>query len=459
MICRLQGHLLDAPNPRQLRSIPDGALIFDTACGRILASGAVGELEHSPDWQTACDLTPATAYPPLILPGFVDAHAHLPQYPAVARHPESLLPWLEKHIFPLEKHFRGPHTRALTEHFFDDLACHGITCASLFGALWPESTDEAFAIAEQRGMRLSLGKVMMDVSSYGEPNPAAALEKSLRESAELIEQWHGKAHGLLRYAVSPRFAVTSSAELLKEAATLADRHGCLIQTHLAENRAELATVRQRFPEAKDYTDVYDRAHLLGPRTVLGHAIHLSQREIDTIADRGSHVAHCPTSNLFLRSGLMPLNRLLDAGIAVGLGSDVAGGPELNPWQIMRSAIETQTARHFQSDAVPLLSPAAALHLATVGGATVLGLNKVIGTLDAGMDADLIVVDHASCLPPGTSPGAIPSDYRNDPDTLASLLIHRGHAHCITAAYVRGRLLAPFDSANGDSPRTHPASKC
>jgi guanine deaminase len=277
--------------------------------------------------------------------------------------------------------------------------------------------------------------MMMDDGSYGEAQPVRARHLSIAESRRLAADWHGANGGLLEYAVSPRFAVTCSMDLMRGAAALAAEFDCHIQTHLSENHAEIEAVRRRFPEALDYTDVYQRAGLLGPKTILGHCLHLSTREIDAIAASGARVAHCPSSNLFLNSGLCPLDRLLAAGIPVGLASDVAGGPELNPFQVMRSAVETQKARRFHDPRVPELSPAHAFHLATAGAAGALGKSRLVGRLEPGYDADLVELELAALLPHHArfnDPATL------DAETLLSLLVHRGGPHAIRRTRVRGR---------------------
>ncbi len=426
----LHAAALDVPTPDRPRFLPAAEIEVDERRGTI----------------TRVTPLPAPAGPPatLVIPGLIDAHAHLPQYPLVGRHEPGLLPWLEKHVFPAERRFTGAarppaELAAETDAFFAALAAHGITTAVLFAAIWEDSTRLAFETAARRGQRAIIGKVMMDEGSYGAAQPVRARQLSLAESRRLAADWHGANQGLLEYAVSPRFAVTCSMELLREAAALARDFDCFIQTHLAENHAEIAAVRRRFPDARDYTDVYDRAGLLGPRTLLGHCLHLAAAETATLAARGARVVHCPTSNLFLGSGLCPLDRLLAAGIPVALGSDVAAGPELNPFHVMRAAVETQQARRTLDPAVPPLTPAHAFHLATAGAAAALGKQGQIGRLDPGLDADLVELDLAALLPHGGR-FAAPADL--DANLLLSLLVHRGGPRAIRRCFVRGRPLTP-----------------
>jgi guanine deaminase len=256
------------------------------------------------------------------------------------------------------------------------------------------------------------------------------------EAERLCRKWHGQADGLLEYAFSPRFALACSERLMRSAGEMARQFGCYVQTHLSENREECDRVRHLFPAAEDYTDVYDKAGLLGPRTILGHCIHLSARERAVLAESGTSVAHCPTANLYLSSGIMPLGEHRAAGIKIGLGTDVAAGPELNLWQVMRSAIESQKARSFyEQENVAIPTPAQALHLATQGAAEALGKGDSIGTFEVGKDADLTVMDAATLLP---YHGSATKFEELTPDDLLALCIYRGGPQAVLETFVRGR---------------------
>jgi guanine deaminase len=260
------------------------------------------------------------------------------------------------------------------------------------------------------------------------------LERSLRETSDLIDRWHCRDDGRLRYAVTPRFAVSCSSDMLRESAALARQKDTYWQTHLAEDRRELAEVHRLHPTSVDYTDVYDRAGGLGPHALLAHAIHLSDREIERLAETGSKIAHCPTSNLFLSSGTMPLARYLEAGLVVGLGSDVAAGPDLSIFGAMRAGAYTQSARRSMlAEPQRPLEPLEWLRLATIGGAAALGQEDAIGSLEAGKEADVIAVDPRRTEP---LPGAI----ADGADDLMSRLIFRSHPQMVRGAWVRGRLL-------------------
>ena len=377
--------------------------------------------------------------PWLVLPGLVDLHAHLPQLPnAGVGAGMHLLNWLERYIFPLEREFDVPTAELIAPAAFRAFARAGTTTVVAYGALWPDSLDACFRAAEAHGIRAVIGKVMMDRLSYDtDSDPAEVLELSLAQSAQLCARWHGRDGGRLSYAFTPRFAVSCSAEMLRRSAAAAAETGAYWQTHLSEDRAEIAEVRRLFPDAIDYTDVYDRAGGLTARTILAHAIHLSSREITRLAESQAAVAHCPSSNLFLASGAMPLSTYLAAGVRVGLGSDVAAGPDAPLFSVMRAGAYTQNALRAAglSDAPPL-TPAEWLRLGTLGGAAALGLDQVIGSIEEGKEADLIVVDPAVTLPLDGI-GAHPD---HGAEETLSRLVFRAHPAMVRGAWVRGRLL-------------------
>jgi guanine deaminase len=425
----IRGYLIDAPAYGSLRSHRDGALVI--ADGRIAEIGAYDDLRkrQRPVPIQWLDRTSAA-----IFPGLIDCHTHLPQYSAVARGESQLLPWLRENIFPVEREFTGPKARHEAPLFFQELARNGTTTAMVYAAIYEDSCEVGFEAAEASGLRVILGKMMMDVGSYGPLQPKKILSVSLIESERLCRKWHGAAEGRLEYAFSPRFAVTCSEKLMRSAGELAQRFGAYLQTHLAENREEIEKVHNLHMAARDYTDVYERCGLLTPKTMLGHCIHLNPREIDAIAAAQANVAHCPTSNLFLGSGLLKLDRLMSAGIAIGLGSDVAAGPELNMWQVMRSALAVQQARHMAEPNLPRMRPSEAFYLATSGGARALGKSATIGTLDIGKEADLLAVDLPALAPYGKNDSR--SGDLSTEDILA-LCIYRGKPEATLETYVRG----------------------
>lgn len=421
----LRAHLLDAPAFGTLRSVPDGALLLDGS--RLAAAGRFEDLAPRHAGVETLDLRPLW-----ILPGLMDLHVHLPQYEAVAMDGLELLPWLETHIFPSEARFADARVaKPAAARFFADALAWGTTTAVAYGTIHAEATDAAFSVAEACGIRAALGKVMMD--RHAPETLRESTEASLSDSEALLQRWHGAAAGRLAYALAPRFAPMCSPELMRGAGRLAERHGAFLQTHLSENREELAWVAKLFPEAANYTDVYARHGLLQRRTLLGHGIHLDGPERAAIRAAGASVVHCPTSNAFLASGTMPLRRWLDEGLAVGLGTDVGAGTTLSMWHEMAMACTASKLRwaDTRGDADRPLRPAEALHLATAGGARALGLEGVTGTLDAGSAADFLVVDPRVPDPAGRSEDA--------PERVLSRLIYRGAQAMVKATVVAGRV--------------------
>jgi guanine deaminase len=408
----------------------DGLLAVDDA-GAIVYAGPT--TSAPPDLTAgAIDLRPW-----VVLPGMVDLHAHLPQLPNAGLGAGlDLLTWLERYIFPLEQGFDEAAAERVAPAAWRAFAAAGTTTALVYGAVYESSLDATFRAAEAHGIRAIVGKVMMDRITY-DPTiaPATILDRTLAESARLIERWHGVDDGRLQYAVTPRFAISCTADLLRESAALAASTGAYWQTHVSEDRVEIIAVAELFPEAIDYVDVYERAGGLGPRTVLAHAVHCTDREIARLIATGTRVAHCPVSNLFLASGMMPLGRYVEAGMAIGLGSDVAGGPDLSIFSAMRVGFYVQNARRTAGvEHGPVLTPLEWLRLGSLGGAQALGLEASIGSLEVGKEADVIVVDPAYAAPLA---GQAADD---DPADLASRLIFRAHPDMVRGAWVRGRRL-------------------
>jgi guanine deaminase len=426
----IRGFLIDTPEMGAIRAHPKGAVVIHK--GRISEMGDYDDLRRK---QRPRPLEWIDRGPVVIFPGLIDIHTHLPQYPAVARGESELLPWLREHIFPVERDFSGPKARHQAPLFFRELARNGTTTAMVYTAIYEDSCDAAFEAARDSGLRIIMGKMMMDIASYGQLQPKKVLSVSLLESERLCRKWHRADQGRLEYAFSPRFAVACSEKLMRSAAELASRLDAYLQTHLAENREELEKVHHLYMGAHDYTHVYEKCGLLTSKMVLGHCIHLNPREIEAIAVAQANVAHCPTSNLFLGSGLMKLDQLLKAGIAVGLGSDVAAGPELNMWQVMRAAIDVQKARGAYEPNLRPLRPSEAFYLATIGGARALGKVTEIGSLDPGKEADLLLFDIAATLPYGLDGGAI-EDLA--PEDVLSLCVYRGGPQATVEAFVRGK---------------------
>jgi guanine deaminase len=426
----LRGTVLTPLDDGGTGHLADGVVEVDGG-GRIAAVREAGGAESD-----AIDLRPC-----ILLPGMVDLHAHLPQLPNAGLGAGlDLLTWLERYIFPLERRWEDRDLAGrLSAAAFRAFAAAGTTTVLAYGAVYKAALDAAFEAADTHGIRAILGKVMMDRITYDDRiDPATILERSVLESEALCARWHGAAGGRLGYAVTPRFAVSCTAEMLRASAQLAARTDAWWQTHVSEDPNEVDEVGRLFPEARDYVDVYDRAGGLGPRTILAHAVHLSERELARLVETDTRIAHCPASNLFLASGVMPLARYLEAGLTIGLGSDVAGGPEASIFSVMRVGAYVQTVRRVVvGDPQPTLAPLDWLRMGTLEGARALGLEARIGSLEAGKEADVIAVDPRLAeavrdLP--YDPTAI------DPSDVMSRLIFRSHPDMVRAAWVRGKLL-------------------
>ena len=320
----------------------------------------------------------------LILPGFIDAHIHYPQTQVIGSYGAQLLDWLHNYTFVEEQKFADPeHCASVASFFLDELFRCGTTTAMVYCTVHPQSVDAFFAEAERRGARMIAGKTMMDRDA-----PAGLLdtaERGYAESRELMARWQGR--GRLDYAITPRFAVTSTQAQLQAAGALAREFpDAYVQTHLDENQGEIALVAERFPAASSYLDVYDRAGLLGPRSVFGHCIHLRDSEVETMAATRSVAAFCPTSNLFLGSGLFDQARMARAGVRVALATDVGGGTS---YSMLRTAAEGYKVLQLNRQSWPALH---AFYRMTLGNARALSLDDRIGSIAQGKEADLVVLD-------------------------------------------------------------------
>lgn len=366
---------------RALRHFEDGLVVLEG--GRISAVGEASALLRALPQGTALDDHRGR----LILPGFIDSHVHYAQTDIIASRSERLLAWLERYTYPAERRFGDAQVaRDTAEFFLDELARNGTTGAAVFATVHPQSAEAIFAAAEARRMRLAAGKVLMDRNCPEFLRDSA--QSGYDASKALIERWHGR--GRLAYAVTPRFAPTSSEAQLESAAALCREHpGVLMQTHVAENREEVAWVRELFPSARSYLDVYDRAGLLTPRAVLAHGIWLDDRDRARLAQAGAAIAFCPSSNLFVGSGLFPYAKTQAAGVTVGLATDVGGGTSLS---MLRTMHEAYKVAQLAGEPFSALD---GFYLATLGAARALGTADAVGSIAPGREADLVVLDPAA----------------------------------------------------------------
>ena len=357
--------------------IEDGALL--------VRGGLIARRGSFADVQRAAPAAPITDHRPhLLMPGFIDTHIHFPQVQVIASWGSQLLDWLNNYTFPEETRFADMgHAERMAVAFFDQLIAHGTTTAAAFCSVHRASADAFFAEATRRDMAVLGGKVMMDRNA---PNGLLDTpQSSYDDTKSLIETWHGK--GRNRYVISPRFAITSTPAQMKMAQALAEEHpNCPIQTHLSENHDEIAYTASLYPEARDYLDVYETYGLLRENTLLGHAIHLKPREIDAIAAAGAHPVFCPTSNLFLGSGLFDHGGLQARGILSGIATDVGAGTS---YSMLQTLNEGYKVLQLQGQS---LHPFQAFDWATRGNAEVLGMADEVGTLEEGTCADIVVVN-------------------------------------------------------------------
>lgn len=370
----------------------------------------------------------------IVSPGFVDCHNHYPQTRIIASWGRRLIDWLNHYTFPEEARF-GDRNYAdnVAEDYLDLLASNGVTTAAAYCTIHPESVDALFSAAASRNMRMVGGKVMMDRNAPD--NLTDNAQTGYDQSKALITRWAG--HDRLSYAITPRFAPTSTdAQLAAAGALWAEHPECLMQTHLSEQTEEISWVGQLFPDDKDYLAVYQRHGLCGPGAIMGHSIHLTDRERSALSETGAAIAHCPTSNTFIGSGLCDVAGLQNQGVSVGLATDIGGGSSFSMLTTMRCAYEVAQLR---GDAA---HPADLWKLATIGSAKTIRLDDKIGQLAAGYEADLIILD------PAATPVLSQRTARVDSfcDLLFALMI-LGDDRAISAVWINGALAKSGDRTN------------
>ena len=421
-----------------LQHFADALILIED--GRIAAFGDYAELADRIPLGTE-----VTAYEnALILPGLIDTHVHYPQLQMIASYGEQLLAWLEKYTFPAELQFSDQaHAEKVAKLFFREILGAGTTTAVVYCTVHPGSVDAFFAESERFNTRMIAGKVLMDRNA-----PAALLDTARRgyeESKALIARWHGR--GRQHYCVTPRFAPCCTEAQLDAAGTLLREHdGLFLQTHLCENTDEIAWVRELFPERKSYLDVYAHSGLVGPRSVFGHAIHMSEEDFCTCHTSGAAIAHCPTSNGFLGSGLFRLFDALDPRrpVRVGLGTDVGAGTTLSLLKTLGDSYKVAALRGTKLDAEK------AFWLATLGGAQALRLDDRIGRIAQGYDADLCVLDLAATPLLGFRTGTCGSI-----EELLFVLMTLGDHRTVRATWVAGEPV--YDNRREGDPLRYPVS--
>ncbi|MGB5335049.1 MAG: guanine deaminase [Woeseiaceae bacterium] len=418
-------HCLSDPGESSIDSayeyFEDGLLLVEN--GNVVAAGDAGQLLGSLSEVTELvDLAGK-----LIVPGFIDCHVHCPQLDIIGSYGEQLLDWLQRYAYPAEARFADPdYARDVARAFVDEMLNNGTTTAMVFGTVHAHSADAIFEAAEARDMRLIAGKVLMDCN--GPPELMDDPESAYSDSKALIEKWHGR--GRLGYAITPRFALTSTEQQLAAAGKLArECPEVWVHTHLAENTEEVRQIAQQFPSSRSYLDVYDRFDLLRERSVFAHCLHMDDEDRACMAAKGGSAAFCPSSNLFLGSGLFDLDAMRKADIRCGLGTDVGGGTSLS---LLKTASDAYKVLHLQDHALP---PMQALYLATLGAAEALYLDDCIGNFLAGKEADFVVLD-----PNATSLTARRMAVAETIEESFFALLTLADDRHVAATYIRGNLL-------------------
>ena len=373
-------HDVAGAEPSALRWRPDHWLLIEN--GRI--TDAFSAASHTPgeDWKRI-------EHPGrLLMPGFIDTHVHSAQLDVIGAASTGLLDWLATHTYPAELRMADPvHALQMSQLFLHSLLAQGSTSACVYPTAHAASVEALFESAKTKGMRIIAGKLLMDRNAPDELCDGGA-QKTAQITVDLIERWHGQ--GRMAYAITPRFAGTSSPEQLRQAGELLRMAPDLyLQTHVAETQEELRWIASLYPEARSYLDVYAQAGLLSERSILGHGIWLDDTDWAVMKDSGAHIAHCPSSNLFLGSGHFNWQRARAAGVGVSLASDVGGGTSLSMRRSMLAAYQVQAAQQHK------LSAWALLHAATRGAAQALKLDHEIGSLEPGLLADITLWDTAS----------------------------------------------------------------
>ncbi len=425
MLKGFRGRLFDFANDsspattgNKYRYFADGLLLVEA--GKVVAAGDYGSLCHEASGAEIVDYGRN-----LIMPGFVDAHVHSVQTKIIASYGKELLDWLESYVFPAETLFEQPeYARIHTSFFLKQLLKNGTTTAAVFSSVHAAAAEALFEEALKLNMRIIGGNTWMDRNAPEALCQPAELSYELSE--KLIQKYHNQHR--LHFAVTPRYAITSSAESLRLSSKLFNsRSDLYLQTHISENMQEIETVHRYYPEHRNYLDVYDYFGLLSPRTLLGHGIHLTNEELKRVADSKTKIVHCPSSNLFLGSGLLGFYDMQRNGIELAMGSDVGAGTSFSMLQTLQNAYKVSALKGEPLNAMD------AFYSITLGGAKALQMDDLIGNFDKGKEADFVVIDP-------TKNELI--DYRTSDATLEEqlfALMILGDDRVIKATYLIGEL--------------------
>jgi len=418
-------NVLHSLGPKKVEFLKNYFLIISRD-GRILDL-----VEQLPKEYFGIEVRDFTEY--LIISGFIDVHNHVPQFPVTGMTGMELLPWLNNYVFPQENKFKDLDVaKEVSSLFFKSLLLNGTTFTVSYSNISKDSTDVVFSEAKKSGIRAMIGKVMMDQNS---PDFLIEnMENSISDSVELIKKWH-KCNSKIEYVLTPRFAITCTFELMKKISEIQFKYDTYVQSHLSENQNEVETTLKLFPGFDNYSKIYDRAGLLNEKSIMAHCIYLSDEEKKMIKKHKTLIAHCPSSNRFLESGIMASKSYIDDFQRLALGTDVAGGYSISIFNEMREALEnSKLLRHFNSENKEILSVEEAFYMATLGGAEGLGKGNDLGNIQKGKYADFLVLDYMKIEP-----------FRNISDEMDSIeilskIIYRGDYSCIKNVYVAGEVL-------------------
>jgi len=425
----IYGQILNPKPNGEIEFIKNGYLEFDENSGLITNVGKADTKKF----------TENGGEKQIIIPGLIDLHSHIPQLPGVAKNANELLPWLKNHIFPLEVKFQNvEYAERIARFFFTEALRFGTTTIVAYPSVHKDATDVSFQVAREIGIRALIGKVMMDRDMKRYPEELPLMARNIKDSLDLAKKWHNANGGLLQYVFTPRFAASCTMRLLQKTAQVAKEGGFFIQTHLAENQSEIRFIKSLFEKERHRvptnTHIFKKSNLLGEKTLLAHCLYLSNVELQIIAESQSKIVHCPTSNIFLQSGFMPLRRYQAHDISVGIGTDVAGGYSLSMFNSMRDAIETSKMVNliYDNRPTPFLTAPEAFWIATYGNAKILQLDGKIGSLEKNKEADIVVIATNSYF-----------DFYNNHNSAENILenlIYLPHTYTIEKVFVRGKLM-------------------
>jgi guanine deaminase len=421
-----KGIIVHSKSRKDIEVINPGVLI-------VSSEGEIVDVTTTIDFETYPNIIIHDFQDKIICPGFIDLHLHLPQYEFVGLGSDQLLEWLNKYTFPAERRYQDEnHARKAIEVFFNELLDYGTTTAAVYPTIHKKATDLAFGYAAHSGIRLIMGKVLMDQNA-----PEYLLQdisQGIDESIELIEKWDGFNNNQIQYALTPRFAITCSSESLRKIRDVMEKYDTFLQSHLSENRSELEFVKSIYPNSASYTHVYHDYGLLNEKALMAHCIYLNDDEMHLIKSTGTIPVHCPTSNRFLQSGIFQLRKFEDLDINFGIGTDVAGGYEISLLHEMKEVIEMSKMYNIAhpNDMKETVKMEEVFYYGTLGGAKALNMDDRIGNFEKGKEADFIVLDDTMINPYHEF-----ENYQDVHDRMYRL-IYRSSKESVKSVFIKGK---------------------